>query len=787
MRNSEARRYARWSAGVAGLLAVVVTGVYLRGLWVAKQAEKKAPPAVPAAVEQRSNEFSFSKVQGQRTIYTVKASRTTEFKEGSRNLLEDVSITVYGKKGERNDTLRTRACDFISSTGKIGCAGEVQISLQPRGAAPANAKAIQVVTSGISFDRNSGQVRTDKPVTFRWPAGEGRAVGVQYDSNDGTLRLERSVEMTLTVSPPGLHSRGLPLGTQGKQAEPAPAQGTEEPPEKAVHVTGDSMMFRRGVRAVQILGAVHAQQTTHELMAESLLLELDESFHARRLVASGHPHMRDSDVQGPMALDADEISAVLTPEGSVETIVANGNVRGSRNTSAGKDGIVAGRVQVDLATLQNVPRLLTAGGGVTMTSQGATAAGGTRRVESEGLEIHFAKTSRPGQALLESVNTLAPARVEWQNIATPTGASANGASVMQTMRMRGQRMNLQFDGQNQLQQLTSSGGVEVTRQLGDGPEQATASRELTAKFSNTGEWSTVEQTGDVRFHDGTRTGQGDRAHLDRATNTATLTGSVILADATMRTTAQSATFTQGSNELRADGNVLSSDLHAGTGSLTNLAAEPAHVSAAHLVADVARGHAVYSGGSRLWQGDSVIEADTVELDNPSHVLVARGHVRGVFPQSAWSPKGGMTASRPAHPGTELWHVRGGLLTYWEPESRARLEQDASSESAEGSIHANQIDLYFSTSTLASSVKQLSRAVATGEVSVRQGDRRGTSNRGEYTASDGKFVLSGGEPTLYDSDGDTTTGRQLTFFFADDRIVVDSEEGSRTLSLHRVEK
>src|SRR5260370_16201259 len=196
------------------------------------------------------------------------------------------------------------------------------------------------------------------------------------------------------------------------------------------------------------------------------------------------------------------------------------------------------------------------------------------------------------------------------------------------MRMRGQRMNLQFDGQNQLQQLTSSGGVEVTRQLGDGPEQATASRELTAKFSNTGEWSTVEQTGDVRFHDGTRTGQGDRAHLDRATNTATLTGSVILADAAMRTTAQSATFTQGSNELRADGNVPSSDLHAGAGRLTNLAAEPPHVSAAHLVADVARGHAVYSGGSRLWQGGSVIEADTFELGNPSHVLVARGPVRG---------------------------------------------------------------------------------------------------------------------------------------------------------------
>jgi lipopolysaccharide export system protein LptA len=791
MRNSEARRYARWSAGVAILLAVVVAGEYLRGVWVARQAAKKAPPAVPAAVEQRSNEFSFSKVEGQRTIYTVRASHTTEFKEGSRNLLEDVSITVYGKKGERNDTLRTSACDFISSTGKIGCAGEVRIKLQAGGGAAASANAVQVVTSGVSFDRATGLARTDKQVMFRWPAGEGHAMGVQYDSNDGTLHLDHNVEMTLTISPPGhtpgrLHETPAPV-SGGLQLEPVPALGAAEPQEKAVHLTGDSMLFRRGARTVQILGAVHALQTTHELTAESLLLELDESFHTRRLVASGHPQMRDSDVQGPLALDADEIAAALTPEGSVESIVANGDVHGSRNTSAGDDAIGAGRVQVELATGLNVPHLLTARGSVTLTSRSATPAGGTRSVESEGLEMHFSKRSLPGQTLLESVNTLAPARVEWQNVAAPNRLAANGKPVKQTLLMRGQQMNLQFDGQNQLQQLASSGGVEVTRKLGDGPEQSTASRELTAKFSSTGEWSTVDQTGDVRLHEGPRTGRGDRAHLDRDTNTATLSGSVILSDATMRTTAQSATFTQGSSELRADGNVLSTELRAGTGTITNLAQAPAHVSAAHLVADVPRGHAIYSGGSRLWQGDSVIEGDTVELDNASHILVARGHVRGVFPQAAWTPKGGPPPGRSAHTGTELWHVRGGLLTYWGSDSRARLEQAASAESAEGSIDANQIDLYFSTSGSASAAQQLSRAVATGDVSVRQEGRRGTSNRAEYAASEGKFVLSGGKPTVYDSTGDTTTGRQLTFFFADDRIVVDSEEGSRTLSLHRVEK
>jgi lipopolysaccharide export system protein LptA len=138
-------------------------------------------------------------------------------------------------------------------------------------------------------------------------------------------------------------------------------------------------------------------------------------------------------------------------------------------------------------------------------------------------------------------------------------------------------------------------------------------------------------------------------------------------------------------------------------------------------------------------------------------------------------------------GTELWHVRGGLLTYWGTESRARLERDANAESAEGSIHANQIFLFFSSSAATSSAKQLSRAAATGDVTVRQEDRRGTSERAEYTAAEGKFVLSGGNPTVYDSTGDTTSGRQLTFFFADDRIVVDSKEGTRTVSLHRVEK
>jgi len=74
-------------------------------------------------------------------------------------------------------------------------------------------------------------------------------------------------------------------------------------------------------------------------------------------------------------------------------------------------------------------------------------------------------------------------------------------------------------------------------------------------------------------------------------------------------------------------------------------------------------------------------------------------------------------------------------------------------------------------------QQISRAVGTGGVTVEQGKRRATADRGEYTAADGKFVMTGGTPTIFDASEGTTTGRQLTFYLADATIIVDSENGS----------
>jgi lipopolysaccharide export system protein LptA len=608
-------------------------------------------------------------------------------------------------------------------------------------------------------------------------------VGVSYDSNNGTLRLIRSVELNLSTSSAETSEKSKPAN------------------ENDVHLAGDRMFFQRDARVVLMLGNVHAQQAAIDLIADKLQLDLDAELQAKRFVASGHPQMHDASPDGPIALIADEIASSMRPDGSVQSIVATGNVHSTRETPVGENAIDAGRIQLDLVTQDNVPRLLTASSGVTLTSTNAAFNGGTRHVITDALEMHFAPSTGEGPTRIESVSTLAPARADWQNVAI-----VNGKAVPQEMRMAGRKMNLKFNEQNQLQQLVSTGGVEVDRKLGDDPEETTVSRELIARFDKTGEWTTIDQTGDVHFHDAAYAGQGERGHVDRVSDTFTLDGSVLVADASMQTTAQSASYVSGSNILRADGHVMSTDLHPTASSISNLAQQPAHITAEHLVADTTRGHAIYSGKARMWQGESVIEAETIELDRPTQVLVAKGQVRGVFPQAAWNPKAhdatanvSINIGKPVvpvtsknsvqkpHPGTQLGHVRGGLLTYWETESRGRIEQNARVDSEQGSIQADRIDLYFSDSGAASGTKQLSHSVANGGVTVSQQDRRGTSERAEYTASEGKFVLSEGKPTLYSSTGDTTTGRQLTFFFADDRILVDSADGARTVTLHQVEK
>jgi lipopolysaccharide export system protein LptA len=135
-----------------------------------------------------------------------------------------------------------------------------------------------------------------------------------------------------------------------------------------------------------------------------------------------------------------------------------------------------------------------------------------------------------------------------------------------------------------------------------------------------------------------------------------------------------------------------------------------------------------------------------------------------------------------------------------------MEGGCTAESRDGTITGQACDLFFKPSTKADAAtpqpqappagapqeapgatQRLDHAIFTGNVVVRSEDRRAVGERGEYDSASDKFVISGGNPTLYDGSGTSTTGRQLTFLIKDDTILVDSEQGTRTLTRYQVKK
>ncbi len=768
MKTSEAAKYARWAATAAMALALIAAGVYAWRRWQVAQAQKDAPAPVPAAVQRQSEEFSFSKVEGERTLFTIRARQVTELREGGKSLLEDVWITIYGRSGKRSDNLHASQCDYLPGEGRITCAGDVQIDLESAEEAKANPgqRAIRIRTGNVWFLRETGVAGTDQPVEFQFEHGKGRAVGVRYSTESAVVRLEREVQMTLVSAqkaPPG--------------AEP-------------VNLTAAALEYRRAASTMRLLGPVRASQGLRELTANAMTLEFDGAMRAQRLTANGasegaRPQLKWVEANGAeQQLVADEFVAEFVPDGRVARVTAQGSVQGTARHGGRLDSLSAQQAAVEMDG-RNEPRTLAARGGVHVESREGNRA---QQLETEALQLQFAAVR--GRRTLARAESLAAAGVELRE----------GGDVTV---LRATRLATEFAADNRLRRLLGSGGVEIVRRAPGGAEQRTLSQEFAVEFGAGGHWTRAEQSGRVRFREGERTVEAERARMVRATDTLTMEGPATVADALTRTTAGKIEIHQRTGEATATGNVRTSYLQSGGGSrgaAPNLASEPAHITAEQL--HVGRGaalpgagvsKAVYSGGARLWQGEAVIEAERMELDRTTLGLEAVGKVRGVFPEAAL---GSLTAQEKAKDDAETQRPQRGAekpgvvkfaaarLTYLGAEGKARLEEAVTVESPTARLAAREIILTF---TPTGGAQRVSSAEGLGGCTIRQGERRGAAERCNYAAAEGKFILVGGEPSLSDPVLGVTTGRQLTFFLADDRILVESAEGTRTVTRHRVEK
>jgi lipopolysaccharide export system protein LptA len=747
-------------------IVVVVTGFYFYARVQMRMALKNLPGKVGIDIQQTSEGFTLSKSEGGRTLFTIHASKATQFKQGGRAELHDVNIIVYGRKSDRFDQIYGDDFEYDQQAGTVVAKGEVHIDLEGNAEgqklddqAPPHEmqNPIHLRAEGMTFNQKTGLAETDGRVEFRVPQASGTAQGATYDSKQNELTMHSAIDVVTEGAQPThivaargaiakeprvltLESVELTGGDRKVLADHAVVDLGEDNSIQHVDATGNVRMSDvggvqvRSPRAELKLGANNAM--------ESALFTGGVDFESSKEGASGH--------SGEMLM-----RFVPVPGAAKVRQVAGKSGEKSSGSPSRLQSIYASQK----ATLRQAPR---------ESSQNPQAFA----LSSEAMTFHVSAGN-----LLSSAQTEAPGRL------VITAASAKNAGE-QTV-IDAQHFTAEFGEQNHLRTVHGTGAVRVVSHIPNQPDKLSSSDTMVAQFAPGGEMSRVLQEGSFRYKEGQsspnelggRTSYAERAVYSPQDDSVTLQGSPRVVDGGITVTADSIRLLRRSGEAFAQGNVKTtySELKVAPNGALLATADPVHVTARAMNALQLTGLAHYTGGARLWQNSNIVEAQTIDFDQKARTIVAVGDrkrpVNSVFLQV--DSKG--VAS------TML--VTAPKLSYADNEREARYSGGVTARGEGGVMTADHADVFLNaaSATRTTGPSQLDHITANTRVLVQQQERRAEGEKLVYTASNGSFVMTGGTPVLSDPVNGTVRGDSLTFFSHDDRVVVEGNGSSRTVT------
>jgi lipopolysaccharide transport protein LptA len=193
--------------------------------------------------------------------------------------------------------------------------------------------------------------------------------------------------------------------------------------------------------------------------------------------------------------------------------------------------------------------------------------------------------------------------------------------------------------------------------------------------------------------------------------------------------------------------------------------EPVNVMSDSLTYEEAARVGVYKGKTRLWQGDTVIQSETLTLDETKGDLTANGQVLTTLMIVRASSQTDAT-----QPPTI---ARAGSFVYADQDRRAHYETAAQLNGEQGNVHADAITLF-----LAKEENSLDRLEAKGKVSATVDKRVASGLQLVYQPAEEKYIITGAPVRLVEECREST-GKTLTFFKSSDRVIVDGNEENRT--------
>ena len=785
--------------GVCVLVAAVTLSYWIARAHV-KPVLRNVPQRLGFDIQQTSDGFSLSKSEAGRTIYTIRASRAVQFKQGGHADLRNVHIVVYGKNHDRYDEIYGDQFTYDPGTGDIRAVGEVHIDLQgnaegptkPDQAAPEELKnPLHLVTRSLTFNQKNGTANTDDVVNFQTEQATGSAKGAYYDSKQNELELKSDVHVITR----GAHS--------------------------AV-ITGTSGTIQKQPRRAVLLN-VKIDQPDKTLTAEkgTLLFAADNT--VQHAIAEGDVHIQS---RGPSVIDVygprGDLS--LGEKNTVRQAIVSGGARFEAHGNSAAHGS-ADTFIVDFVD-KNQPSVLHMVGNARMrqdpqpsspaspktsgsSSPGKSGSGQPMEIAADQLDFQLENGNqlKTGDTVGKAVITILPAPSAGKPATVASKGPQTSSGNSTTVATAG-KFHATFGDNNRIQALQGWPNSRIVSTTPGEPDKLSTADKLDVTFAPDGGVQKLIQTGKFAYHEpapNPNTG-GRAAFADVATYTPddqvlVLTGSPRIIDGGMTTTAVHVRMNRQTGEGFADDDVKTtySELKPQPDGALLATSDPIHVTAQHMTAFRQPGVAHYTGNVRLWQTANVVRAPRMDFDNEK---------RAIFAESDKSQTvSTLLVQQSADGKLTPVDITADKLTYHDEQRLARYIGNVLAKSPTGTVSAEEADVYLKQADPASKAKaeqdasarkrpalpgsdtpsQIDHIVATGRIVVTEPNRRAVGDRLVYTADDAKYLLTGNSPSIFDAEHGTVWGDSLTFYSRDDRVLVESKRSTPTITRARTTK
>jgi lipopolysaccharide transport protein LptA len=281
-------------------------------------------PSLPKDLTVRTDNFNHSKMEGNRTLFTIHA-KTNLGTSDNKNMLQDVDVTVFGDKpNEPPRRLKGKSCSYAQKSEDIVCTGNVEVQLDEHTTAR---------TEQLFYSHSARRIVIQSHVTVERPGtASGESDALEYDLTSavmkvsGNVKLHTSTGVNLeTASAVFDQHRNIATAEGGVvlTSKNGWARGARARADLTPETLQPRSVFIEGSAASEMAMAKTGE--TLKVRADSLESQMTADNVVKQVVAHNNVELRKTANDGTVVITGGEMIAHMDPAGQVELVETKNN------------------------------------------------------------------------------------------------------------------------------------------------------------------------------------------------------------------------------------------------------------------------------------------------------------------------------------------------------------------------------------------------------------------------------------------------------------------------------